>query len=75
MLQSSTKPASESSQLITCDIVAKDLPPETSVINMLYSKQIQTTTKKKPPVLPSTSVDKIFNIVTFGIQESPPKTP
>ena len=44
-------------------------------INMLHSNQVQPTTKKKPPVLSSISVDKKLNIVMFGIKESPPKTP
>ena len=75
MLQSSARSASAPSQPITYDTenTAKDLPPEASVTNMLYPKQTQTTTVKKPPAVSSTLVDKKFNVLMFGIKESPPK--
>ena len=50
-------------------------PKPSSSINTLHSNQAQPTTKKKPSVLSSISVDRKFNIVMFGIKESPPKTP
>ena len=75
MLQSSARPASAPSQPITCENTTKDLPPEISVTNTFYPKQTQTTTIKEPPALLSILVDKKFNIVMFGIKESPPKTP
>ena len=73
--------SNQSDTLDTSSIVAVEAesrlsaPKPSSSINMLHSNQAQPTTKKKPPVLSSISVDKKFNIVMFGIKESPLKTP